>query len=435
MDESKSELVNVESLPPADLADRLERLPIQSAKEVLGRLPPFQSAAVLAELETSYAAELLEGFSDDQIAGWMQLLPPNITADLVMQLPVERRDQVLSKLAPSEFTAVTGLLRYPPESAGGIMDDRFIAVREDETVDQCLARFRASPIRRTVEIAYLYVADKDQRLVGVVPLREMVFAPADKHISEIMNRKVCFLRVSDDQEEIARQFGHYHFVGLPVVDEQDHLVGVVKVSDALRIAQSEATEDMQLMVGMSAEERIWTPWTHSILKRLPWLGVNVGTTLLAATVVGLFESTISRWTALVVFLPLISAVGGNAGIQALTVIIRGFAIGDVAPGDALRALKKELLIGVVNGFILGFVIGRIGFGWKGSLPLGIVAGAAMLFNQIAGALSGVAIPFGLKWCKVDPALASSIFVTTVTDIIGFFVFLGLAALAMRAYGM
>ena len=188
---------------------------------------------------------------------------------------------------------------------------------------------------------------------------------------------------------------------------------------------------MQLMVGLSGEERIWTRWNTAIAKRLPWLGVNMLTTLLAAAVVSFFEATISRWAALVVFLPMISAVGGNAGMQALTVIVRGLALGDVAPGDAMRAVRKELAIGLANGVVLGLAIGLLAFGWKGSLLLGSIAGAAMMLNQVVGALSGVAVPFGLRRCGIDPAMASSIFVTTITDVIGFLVFLGFAAMALR----
>ena len=173
---------------------------------------------------------------------------------------------------------------------------------------------------------------------------------------------------------------------------------------------------------------------HGDCKRLPWLGVNMLTTLLAAAVVSFFEETIARWAALVMFLPMISAVGGNAGMQAVTVIVRGLALGDVAPGDASRAVRKELAIGLANGFVLGVLIGVLAFGWKGSLVLGAVAGLAMLLNQIAGTLAGVAVPFGLRKCGIDPALASSIFVTTLTDMIGFLIFLGLATAALRTYG-
>ena len=428
-------LHNVHELHPADLADHLERLSSVAAREVLQQLPPAEVAAILTELQTDRAANLLEGFTGGQIVTWLRLLPPHTNADLLFALPVTRRKEVLAALPPDQSAAVAALLRHLPDSAGGIMDNRFIAVRADKTVEQCLAGLRASSEQRTDDVLYIYVTDEAERLVGVVSLRDLVFAPAEQRMSEIMNREVRFLRVTDDQEEIARQIQHYHFLGLPVVNQNERLVGVVKIRDAIRVAQTEATEDMQLMVGLSGEERIWTPWRHSIPRRLPWLGVNLITALGAATVVSFFEGTISRWTALVAFLPLICAVAGNAGNQALTVIIRSLALGEVAPDDAMRALRKELFIGAANGLVLALAIGLIAFGWKGSVLLGVVAGTAMLLNQILGALAGVAIPFGLRWCKVDPALASSIFVTALTDTMGFLVFLGLATLALQIFGM
>lgn len=420
-------------LHPSDLADRLERLPLDTAREILQQLPPSQGALILSELEAPKSANLLEEFTAAQIVSWLRFLPPHMIADLVLALPPGRRTEVLTALPPEQSRETTALLRYSPDSAGGIMDNRFIALRSDKTVEESLAALRASSEKRVDDVLYIYVTDDADRLVGVVALRDLVFAPVDRRISEIMNRGVRFLRVDDDQEEIARQIQHYQFLGLPVVDEQQRLVGIVKVRDAIRVAQVEATEDMQLMVGLSGEERIWTPWRHSIAKRLPWLGVNLITALGAATVVSIFENTVSRWTALVAFLPLICAVAGNAGNQALTVIIRSLALGEVAPGDAVRALRKELFIGAANGLVLALAIGLIAFAWKGSVLLGIVAGSAMLLNQIIGALSGVVIPFALKWFKVDPALASSILVTALTDTMGFLVFLGTATLAMRTF--
>ncbi len=435
MKDTTTNISDSHELRPADWADRLERLPVASAQELLQGLPAPKVAAILSELPPETAVHLLEQFPVNQIAAWLQILSPNIVADLADSFSAARRKELLAALAPDQSAAVTALLRYPSDSAGGIMDNRFIAVRADQTVEACLAELRASPRQRTDDVLYVYVTDETRRLAGVVSLRELVFAPVDQRLGAIMNREVRFLRAADDQEEIARQLQHYHFLGLPVVDEQERLVGVVKIRDAIRVAQTEATEDMQLMVGLSGEERIWTPWRHSIAKRLPWLGVNLITALGAATVVSFFEGTISRWTALVAFLPLICAVAGNAGNQALTVIIRSLALGEVAPGDALRALRKELFIGATNGFVLALAIGLIAFSWKGSVLLGVVAGTAMLLNQILGALAGVAVPFGLKWCKVDPALASSIFVTALTDTMGFLVFLGLATLAIRVFGL
>ncbi len=433
MSENTVGLHNAPTLEVAALADQLERLPIEEARKLFRRFTADQCAAVVAELEIVDAANLLAGLPDDRVTACLQMVPRNLAADLIGRLPVDRRAPVLSGLTPEKAAAVSALLRYPPESAGGIMDNRFIAVRTGETVEECLAHLRANPARQADDVSYLYIIDDAQRLVGVVSLRSLVFAPTGRLVGEIMDREVRFLRITDDQEEIARRIQHTNLVGLPVVDEQGRLVGVVRMRDALRVAQTEATEDMQLMVGLSGEERIWTPWRQSMTRRLPWLGVNLVTALGAATVVSFFEGTISRWTALVAFLPLICAVSGNAGNQALTVIIRSLALGEVAPGDACRALQKEFFIGAANGLVLASAIGLIAFAWKGSVLLGVVAGTAMVLNQIIGACAGVVIPFGLRWSKVDPALASSIFVTALTDTMGFLVFLGLAALALRIF--
>jgi len=415
----------------ATVADQLERLPADEARARFAQLTPTQTAAVVAELETANAAHFLEGLPDDRVAACLEVLPRTTGTDLLGNFPEKRRGQILSLLPPEKAAALATLLRYPPESAGGIMDNRFVAVRANETAEQSLVRVRSAPVRPADDVSYIYVTDDTQKLVGVVSVHELLFSPTSRRTSEFMNPDVRFLRVTDDQEEIVRLNRHTNFLGFPVVDEQQRLVGVVRMRDVIRVAQTEATEDMQLMVGLSGEERIWTRWNTAIAKRLPWLGVNMLTTLLAAAVVSFFEATISRWAALVVFLPMISAVGGNAGMQALTVIVRGLALGDVAPGDAMRAVRKELAIGVANGVVLGLAIGLLAFGWKGSLLLGSIAGAAMMLNQVIGALSGVAVPFGLRRCGIDPAMASSIFVTTITDVIGFLVFLGFAAMALR----
>ncbi len=421
-------------LEPPALADHLERLPVDEAVPIFMEMTPAQRGAVVVELAVEDAVRLLETLPDADLAASIESVPRNLAADIIGMLPPERRVLVLDSLPPIRAAAVSALLRYPPESAGGIMDNRFIAVPADESVDECLSRVRNEPARRSDDVSYIYVTDNEGRLVGVVSLRELVFASGERRVRDIMNTEVQFLRVTDDQEVIARLMQHTSFLGFPVVDELGRLVGVVRIRDAIHVVQTEATEDMQLMVGMSGEERLLTPWRQSVAKRLPWLGINLLTTGVAGAVISVFEDTISRWTALVIFLPLISAVGGNAGIQALTVIIRGFALGEITPGDAIRALRKEFLIGAVNGFVLGVAIGFVSFGWKGSMLLGLVCGGAMLLNQIIGALAGVLVPFGLRRCNIDPALASSIFVTTLTDVLGFLVFLGLAAAVIHFHG-
>jgi magnesium transporter len=307
-------------------------------------------------------------------------------------------------------------------------------LRADQTIQECQDILRARAEIETPDISYLYVTDARQKFLGVISLRDLVFRKPERRVEEIMNRSVAFVRVDADQEEIARQFEHYHYLGLPVLDYQDRLVGVVRANDVIEIAQHEATEDMQLMVGLSGEERALTPWKKSVRTRLPWLYVNLLTAFGGAAVVALFEKTIAGWTALAIFLPIVSALGGNSGAQTLTIIIRDLALGELSPGDGRRALLKEIFVGIANGIAVGIMVGLISYFWKGEGTLGLVIAIAMILNMIAAALSGVLIPFGLKAVKIDPALASSIFLTAITDITGFFFFLGLASLALRWWG-
>jgi magnesium transporter len=282
-------------------------------------------------------------------------------------------------------------------------------------------------------ISYLYVTDSAGKLAGIVSLRDLVFRHPNRRIRDLMNPDVKCLSVNDDQEKIAQLFEHYHYLALPVVEQDRRLVGIVSAREVMGIIQHEATEDMQLMVGLSGEERAFTPWQTSITRRLPWLCVNLLTAFVAGAVVQIFEGTIARWTALAVFLPIVAGQGGNAGAQTLTVIVREMALGEMSKGDGRRALLKEAILGLCNGLAIGVLVGVAGYFWKGSAALGLIVGLAMLLNMVAAALSGVAVPYTLRAFKIDPALASSIFVTTVTDVAGFFFFLGLAALALRFF--
>ncbi len=422
----------LENLHAADLADRLQRLSTAEACALLEGLPPDRAASTLIELEPDRVPELVAGWEPRRLGDLLSRVPPPEAVDVLQQLRPGLRRDILAALPTDHAAGLRALMRYPEDSAGGIMSNRFIALHEDMTVAEAREALHArNEAGGPDEVAYLYVTDAAQRLVGVVSLRDLVFGRADRRLSELMNREAKHLRVETDQEELARQFEHYHYLGLPVLDAEGKLVGVVKASDALAVARREATEDMQLMVGLSGEERALTPWRKSVGRRLPWLGLNLITAFAAATVVSQFENTIDQWTALAVFLPIIAGQGGNAGMQTLTVMIRDLALGELSPGEGHLALIKELAVGLVNGLVIGLIVGVIGYVWKGSLLLGIVAGAATLFNQIAAALAGVLIPLSLRMLRVDPALASSIFLTTVTDVAGFFFFLGMAALALR----
>ncbi len=418
---------------PADVADRLQRLDTpEEAAEVLRQLPADLAAASFAELEHESIQDLSPLLSEEELAAFLERLPHSESTDIVGELPVERQEEVLEELPTHVSSPLRELLQYPDDSAGGIMSDQYTTLSIEGTVADALHQLRNRKLD-SPDISYLYVTDTDERLVGVASFRDLVLSAPEKPLREITRGDVTRLKAFDDQEAIAQQFEHYHFLALPVVDDDGRLLGIVEANEALHIAQEEATEDMQLMVGVSGEEHALTPWHKAIGKRLPWLYVNLATAFAAAAVVGFFEETISQWTVLAVFLPIVAGQGGNAGMQTLTIIIRDLALGELNAGDGRRALIKELCLALANGLAIGLAVGLIGFLWKGSVLLGIVVGLAMVLNQITAAIAGVMIPLTLKWLRIDPALASSIFLTTLTDIGGFFFFLWLASQALERW--
>lgn len=422
---------------PADLADRLQHLAPEDARDVLLALPVETASAVLAEMDESFASEVISEMASEDAGELLDELSHDETADIVGELTPEERSEVLAHLEPEDSQKVAGLLRYPDDSAGGIMSDEFVALPADSTIIEAQAylRERAEELEEESSVyPYLYVVDAENRLQGVIRVRDLIFRKPDRRIREVMMPDVKFVYVDDDQETVARLIEQYHFLSVPVLERDGRLMGVISADTAIDVIQEEATEDMQLMVGVSGEERIYTPWARALAKRLPWLYVNTCTAFLAATVISLFEGVISHWTALAIFLPIVAGQGGNAGMQTLTVIIRGMALGEIDPGEGRRALRKEVTVGLLNGLAVGLVVGFIGYVWKGSVLLGAIVSAAMFFNMLAAAVFGTLIPLTLRAFRVDPAMASSIFMTAVTDAGGFFFFLGLAALALRFLG-
>lgn len=426
-------LEKTSAMSPHELAAHLHRLQPDEAAALLAGLPQSRAADALAELDAEHSEDLLAAMDGGLFSKLLPMLAPNRAADLIGHLHPARRREVLASIPAEASASIAGLLRHPPDSAGGVMSNRFIALRADQTVEECQNMLRAREKEETEDVAYLYVTDAQKKLVGVVSLRDLVFRRAERKIEEIMSRQVAHVYVDDDQEKIAQLFERHHYLGLPVLERDGTLVGVVPASEVIDIVQEEATEDMQLMVGLSGEEHALTPWRRSLKPRLLWLNINLVTAFAAAAIVNVFESTIAKWTVLAVFLPIIAGQGGNAGSQTLTVIIRGMATGEMSPGDGRKALLKELTLGLLNGLAIGLVVGILCLFWKGNVVLGIVVAVAMVLNMLAAALSGVLVPYGLRALKIDPALASSIIVTTVTDVAGFFFFLGLAAMILPLF--
>jgi len=278
------------------------------------------------------------------------------------------------------------------------------------------------------EAYYLYVLDAANRLLGVVNLRELLISDLDTPIVEVMTKDSITVEADTDQEEVARLIQHYRLRALPVVDEQGVLSGIVTADDAMEVASEEATEDMYRMVGLLSDDSVFAPLTVSARRRIPWLGINVVAVFLAAAMVAAFEDTIAKAAALAIFMPVVAGLGGNSGIQSITIVVRGMALGEIKTEDAMRVLMKEAAIGLVKGVIFGLTIGLVAWAWQAEPWWGLVVGLALMLNMLVAGLLGAVIPLGLRALKLDPAIASGIFLTAFTDVLGFLFLLGLGAL-------
>jgi magnesium transporter len=417
----------IESLPPADQADLVEELSDAAQVALLSQLPPADSADVLEEME------------DDEAAALAELLPVADLADILDEMEADEAADVLGDLSPDraaealremeEPQEVIPLLQYPDDTAGGLMTPAVVTLRREWRVqDAFQALRRVGP--GADNAYYLFVTQGDGELLGVVGLRDLVVAFPETVIETMMDPNVISVPVTADQELCARTLSRYGYLALPVVDELGRLAGVITADDLIEVAEDEATEDMYRMVGISGQEQVLGPLRSSVLRRLPWLVINMATLFVAITVVNAFEKVIASMVALATFLPLVSGEGGNAGSQTTTVIVRGLAMGEVDERSGVRALAKELAAALINGAIVGVGTGLMIYLWKGEWLIAAAAMLAMVLNFLVAALAGVLVPLGLKVIKVDPALASAAFVTAVTDTLGFLFFLGIATLLM-----
>ena len=417
---------------PADLAQVLAELPERdrrAAFAVLVERSPKLAMEAVAELGPEGGAQLLSDRPAEEIAKLIQEIASDDAAALVDYLPEELSSAVLELMRPKESGQVENLLEYPEKTAGRIMNPNVFALSEDLTVGEAISALQAA---RDVEMVfYLYVVDARRHLVGVTSLRRLLLVSPETPLKRIMTPEVTSVRVDTDQEEAARQVASYNLLAIPVVDEESKLVGVVTVDDVIDVIKDEATEDIYRLAGVSGDERVFTPPGESLRMRLPWLVVNLGTAFLAAAVVGLFEGAIGKVTALAIFMPIVAGMGGNAATQTLTVIVRGLALGELTWANARKALVKELTVGLANGIATGTIAAGVAILFRGSPMIGLLLGAAMVINLLVAASAGTLIPLGLKALKVDPALASAVFITTFTDVAGFATFLGLATLFLR----
>jgi magnesium transporter len=417
---------------PADLAQifsELQDKEREAAFTVLADRNGRLAMEAVSELGPENGAVLLATRPAEEIARLAQDIPSDDAAALIDHLPEELSAAVLHLMRPKESTVVENLLEYAEQTAGRIMNPNVFALNEDITVGEAITEIQTS---RDVEMVfYLYVVDERRHLVGVVSLRRLLLVSPETPLKRIMTADLISARVDMDQEEVARQVAAYNLLAIPVVDAENKLVGIITVDDVIDVIKDEATEDIYRLAGVSGDERAFTPAKESLRKRLPWLGINLLTAFLAAAVVGLFEGTIDLFPVLAVFMPIVAGMGGNAGTQTLTVIVRGIALGELTWSNSRKALLKEVVVGLGNGVVLGATAAVVVWLVRGSPTLGLVLGMAMIINMFVAAAAGTLVPLGLRAANVDPALASSVFITTMTDMFGFFSFLGLATVFAR----
>ncbi len=312
-----------------------------------------------------------------------------------------------------------------PETAGTMMSPDFTALGQDVTVGEAIQNIRS--LGKKKSLYYVYVTDKENRLVGVLSMRDLILSDPPISVGSIM-KDVLSVPADLDREEVVKLATKRRYLQIPVVDSNKRLLGTLNSGDLLEAAAEEASEDMQKMVGVGGDEEVLSPILFSLKKRLPWLQVNLATAFLAAAVVGLFQDTIARITALAIFLPVVAGQGGNTGAQTLAVVIRGLALGQIEKSVAGKVLVKEASLGIINGLCVGLVTALVAFLWEKNPYFGLVIGLAMVMNMFAASIAGAGIPMVMRMLGWDPAQSSSIILTTVTDILGFFSFLGLATL-------
>jgi magnesium transporter len=417
---------------PADLAQIFAELPEKerhAAFNVLVERNGKLAMEALSELGPEKGSELLALRSSEEIARLVQEIPSDDAAALIDHLPEELSSVVLDLIRPKPGGGVSELLEYEEQTAGRLMNPNVFALSEDLTAGESITALQSS---RDVEMVfYLYVVDERRHLVGVVSLRRLLLVPPDTPLKRIMTTDVESARVDTDQEEVARQVASYNLLAIPVVDSENKLAGIITVDDVIDIIKDEATEDVYRLAGVSKDDGVLTPPGESLRRRLPWLIVNLGTAFVASFVVSLFQGTIQLVPLMAVLMPIVAGMGGNAATQTLAVVVRGLALGELTWANARQALFKECLVsignGVATGIVAGVAVGLFTHDWT----LGGILTLAMIINMFVAAAGGTLIPLGLRAAKVDPALASSVFITTFTDVFGFLSFLGLGTLFLR----
>jgi len=413
-------------LYPDEVARGLETRPPGVIASILAKPPAPAAAAVFRRLLPDVAAATLGALDDATFRAIFPLLEPANAAELLARLEPKKLASRLALLDTRLASEIESLIAYPADSAGAIMDPRVAALHPDSTVREATALLRKMRDRRVYNI---FVVDTDGRLVGAVSLQELAVSEPSQRLQDLGMHAPVSVQATAAESEVVELFEQHKLTSLPVTDFEGRLVGIIRHGTLVSAFQEEAAADIQKMVGVSKDERALSTVTFAVRKRLPWLQINLATAFLAAFVVGLFEPTIARFTALAVLLPVAAGQSGNTGAQALAVTMRGLALREIRVRHWFRLAFKELAVGFVNGCAVAAVTALAVYFWSGSSGLALVIGLAMVISMVIAGIAGASVPMVLTILRQDPAQASSIILTTVTDVVGFLSFLGLATLA------
>jgi magnesium transporter len=414
-------------LHPADIANVLEALPPDARATIWTQVDIQQMGEILLDLPEAIRIDLVKLMDDQALVAAAHALDTDDIADLIPDLSDEVIAEILFALDKQDRQRLDSVLSYPEDTAGGLMNVDAVTVRENITLEVVL-RY----LRRRGELPehtnQLFVVDRSDRLVGALPVSRLLTSETQARVSRVMERDVVKFTAHMPDKEVTAAFERYNLVSAPVVDESNRLLGRITVDDVVDVIREQADRSVMAPAGLSEDEDIFAPVARSSRSRAVWLGVNLVTAIIASMVIGLFEHTIEKMVALAVLMPIVASMGGNAGTQTLTIVVRGLALGIVTESNARRVLIKELTVGAVNGLLWALVVAVVAVLWYHNWLIGLLIAMAMVINLAFAALCGVLIPMMVRKMGVDPALASGVILTTVTDVVGFFAFLGLATL-------
>lgn len=413
------------NLSAAEIGDLLESLPVTKRLAVWEMTDPSLDGDVLVEVNDEVRASLIRGTAPEDLVAAVDDLGLDDLADILGDLPDAVTQEVLRSLDRQDRERLAQVLSYPEDSAGGLMDPDVLTIRPDVTLDVVLRYLRARGELPEV-FDLLFVIDRQGRYLGSLKLADLLTGDPGNTVGELMDTSAITIPVDMHENQVAMEFEHHDLVTAPVIDTQEHLLGWISIDDVVDVIREQAEHSVLSRAGLDEEEDMFAPIVQSARRRWIWLGVNLITAFMAAGVLYVFEPTLDQLVATAVLFPIVMSMGGIAGTQTLTLMVRGMATGQVSASNIPALLHKELAVGLLNGVVFSIVIAAIATLWYGDIPLGLVLGAAILLNLFAGALAGALIPVMLKRMSIDPALAGGVVLTTVTDVIGIMAFIGLA---------